>query len=254
MNIINVTKISEDLMETNHIKETKDCDHFTDCMICGAELIYSETSSLETCYICGKKSMTNALCSQGHYICDGCHSYSSYAPIYAYLRESLEKDPIKLFEDVIRMPKVHMHGPEHHFIIPLVLLTAFRNCGGKLNYDSSMLEAYKRASQAPGGICGNWGVCGAAAGAGIYASIILGSNPLNKEVWPVPQKLASDILARLSGIGGPRCCKRTGRVAIQMAAKFTSQLCGVEIKTGHASCGYFLRNRECIKEDCPYYP
>ncbi|HOK48905.1 MAG TPA: DUF5714 domain-containing protein, partial [Sedimentibacter sp.] len=112
----------------------------------------------------------------------------------------------------------------------------------------------KRASQVPGGICGNWGVCGSSAGTGIYASIILDSSPLNKEAWPIPQKLSSDILARLSDIGGPRCCKRTGRVAIEMAAKFTSQLCGIEIKTGHVSCAYFLRNHECIKEDCPYYP
>lgn len=249
-------------METNNIKETncgcnggetKVHEHFADCMICGAKLIYSETSSLQTCYICGKKGMANVLCSEGHYVCDGCHSYDLYAPIYAYLKESREQDPVKLFEGVIRLPKVHMHGPEHHFIIPLVLLTAYRNCGGKLNYDSSMLEAYKRASQVPGGICGNWGVCGSAAGAGIYASIILDSNPLNKEAWPIPQKLSSDILARLSEIGDPRCCKRTGRTAIEMAAKFTSEFCGVEIKTGHVSCSYFLRNHECIKEDCPYY-
>ena len=30
------------------------------------------------------------------------------------------------------LPDVHLHGPEHHGVVPCVLLTAYRNCGGAL--------------------------------------------------------------------------------------------------------------------------
>ena len=107
-----------------------------------------------------------------------------------------------------------MHGPEHHVIVPCVLLTAYRNNGGGIELEKALREAVRRASQVPGGACGYWGVCGAAAGAGIYLSILLGSNPVHKDAWPIPQRLVSDCLRAIADVGGPRCCKRTGRLAI----------------------------------------
>ena len=70
------------------------------------------------------------------------------------------------------LPSVHMHGPEHHAIVPSVLLTALRNNGERMNYDTALSEICKRARQVPGGTCGYWGVCGAAAGAGIFMSVM----------------------------------------------------------------------------------
>lgn len=77
-----------------------------------------------------------------------------------------------------------MHGPEHHAIVPSVLLTALRNNGERMNYDTALSEICKRARQVPGGTCGYWGVCGAAAGAGIFMSVMTGSGPLHKDAWP----------------------------------------------------------------------
>mgnify|MGYP002869165356 CR=1 FL=1 len=68
------------------------------------------------------------------------------------------------------LPQVHMHGPEHHGIVPCVLLTAYRNNGGEVDLPSSLREAVRRAKQVPGGTCGYWGACGAAIGAGIDIS------------------------------------------------------------------------------------
>ena len=92
------------------------------------------------------------------------------------------------------LPSVHMHGPEHHAIVPCVLLTAFRNNGEHMDYDAALSEICKRAKQVPGGTCGYWGVCVAAAGAGIFMSVMTGSSPLYKDAWPFPQKLVSIIL------------------------------------------------------------
>ena len=151
------------------------------------------------------------------------------------------------------LPSVHMHGPEHHVIVPLVLLTALRNNGGDISYDEAMREAYRRASKLPGGTCGFWGVCGAAAGAGIFASLLLGSSPLHKDAWPLPQQLVSYILARLAEIGGPRCCKRTSRVAIEEASRFLRETGGADMPLCKLGCKYTALNRECIGGDCPYF-
>ena len=139
-------------------------------------------------------------------------------------------------------------------IVPCVLLTAYRNNSGEIDLPAALKEAVRRAKQVPGGACGYWGVCGAAAGAGIYMSILLGSNPVHKEAWPIPQKLVADCLNAIAELGGPRCCKRTGRLAITRAAAFTEDLLGVEMPTGEIRCRYFRQNHECLFLSCPYFP
>ena len=149
-------------------------EHFSGCLICGAPVTYSVESSVKTCSICHKEQLTNAVCENGHFVCDACHSYGTYIPVIIALRSSTEKDPLLLLEEIMDLPSVHMHGPEHHAIVPSVLLTALRNNGERMNYDTALSEICKRARQVPGGTCGYWGVCGAAAGAGIFMSVMQG--------------------------------------------------------------------------------
>jgi len=226
-------------------------EHFSGCLICGAPVTYSVESSVKTCSICHKEQLTNAVCENGHFVCDACHSYGTYIPVIIALRSSTEKDPLLLLEEIMDLPSVHMHGPEHHAIVPSVLLTALRNNGERMNYDTALSEICKRARQVPGGTCGYWGVCGAAAGAGIFMSVMTGSGPLHKDAWPFPQKLVSVILSKLADVGGPRCCKRTSRIAIEEAIRFYRQFSSVKIPLSSVLCKYFEDNKECIREDCP---
>lgn len=228
-------------------------EHFSGCLICGAELVYNSLGTERRCAVCGRESAGNAVCANGHYVCDECHAYGAFAAIIPELYKSREKNPLLILDSVMDLPSVHMHGPEHHVIVPLVLLTALRNNGGNISYDEAMREAYRRASKLPGGTCGFWGVCGAAAGAGIFASLLLGSSPLHKDAWPLPQQLVSDILARLAEIGGPRCCKRTSRVAIEEASRFLRETGGADMPLCKRGCKYTALNRECIGGDCPYF-
>ncbi len=227
--------------------------HFSECMICGKPLVYSGTETMRKCAVCGREYSAGAACRDGHYVCDNCHSAAAAKDFGEYLLKSRERDAIKLFEGVMALPGVHMHGPEHHAIVPCVLLTAYRNNGGKIDYIRAAAEIKKRAEKVPGGACGYWGVCGAAAGAGIYTSAVLGSNPLNKDVWNIPIKLVSRCLARIAGTGGPRCCKRTSRIAIEEAAQFTEEILNIHIPAKRAVCRYAAKNRECIGDKCPYF-
>ena len=229
-------------------------DNFNNCVICGAPLKYDQNSSLRRCSVCGRTLLSNAACEKGHFVCDNCHSYGTLAVIMPQIIASADKDPVKLLEKVMKNPEIHMHGPEHHVLVALVLLTAYRNCGGKIDYDKAVQEVYKRARQVPGGTCGYWGVCGAAAGAGIYASVITGSNPLNKDMWHKPIDLSGKCLRDIASYGGPRCCKRTARLAVENGVRFTNEVFNVHMSAGRVQCEYVRKNKECIGAKCPYFP
>jgi hypothetical protein len=224
------------------------------CLLCGKPLRYSAQAEKRKCSVCGKEALSEAVCEAGHFVCDDCHRAGLDTFFVPFLLESKEQCPQALLEQVMRLPQVHMHGPEHHAIVPCVLLTAYRNCGGELDLKAALSAALKRGKQVPGGTCGYWGVCGAAAGAGIYMSILTGSTPLNKEAWPVAQALVARCLNALAAVGGPRCCKRTSRLAIHEAVRFTAERFGVVMPEENVKCDYMKLNRECIGKACPYFP
>ena len=54
--------------------------------------------------------------------------------------------------------------------------------------------------------------------------------------------------------GGPRCCKRASRLALEAAVEFLHDRMGITLGKGRAiTCNYVERNRECIRENCDYY-
>ena len=228
-------------------------DNDRNCIICGKPLLYLREEKLMRCQICQKRKAANAACENGHYVCDDCHSGGAET-FLELLRRSVEKNPIILLHQAFRMENVHLHGPEHHSIVPCVLITAYHNCGGELDFDKCLTEAWNRGKKLPGGACGFLGVCGAAAGAGIFASIVSGATPLTKEQWAIPQRLTAACLNAITEIGGPRCCKRTSRIAVECAAAFSEKEFGVAMPITRPDCGYWMRNKECIRQKCPYFP
>ena len=227
---------------------------FSGCMLCGKPLRYELVAVPRRCSICGEEKLSDAVCEDGHFVCNECHAAGLDQFFVPWLLQSGERDPLRLFEQVVALPQVHMHGPEHHAIVPCVLLTAWHNCGGQGDLKALLSAALSRARQVPGGVCGFWGVCGAAAGAGIYWSVLTGSTPVNGPAWPEPMRLVSRCLETLAAVGGPRCCKRTGRLCIREAAAFTAERTGIELPLGEVSCTYMAENRECIGARCPFFP
>lgn len=228
-------------------------DKKKNCKICGKPLIYYPAEKRMECQVCHQTKPANAACEAGHFVCDECHSGGG-AAILTLLRQSDEKNPIALLHQVFKLEDVHLHGPEHHSIVPCVLITAFHNSGGPIDYENSLLEAWKRGQKIPGGACGFLGVCGAAAGAGVFASIVSESTPLNSEKWAVPQRLTASCLEAIAAVGGPRCCKRTSRIAIECAAAFSEKEFGVSMPISRPSCAYWTWNNECIRQRCPFFP
>lgn len=59
-------------------------DHEQGCLICGAPLIYSETTYKSNCDLCGEEFDTNSECENKHFVCNECHSKDAYAVIKTF--------------------------------------------------------------------------------------------------------------------------------------------------------------------------
>lgn len=149
-----------------------------------------------------------------------------------------------------------MHGPEHHFLVPAVLLAAFYTVTGTANYDyaEKIQEARNRAEDVKGGFCGFQGACGAAIGAGIFMSIVTGATPLSDRERALSNRITAECLRAMAENGGARCCKRESLLAIITSVEFVRREFGVVMPVDFLPpCSFTAGNRECIRERCGFY-
>jgi hypothetical protein len=149
-------------------------------------------------------------------------------------------------------PSVTMHGPEHHVIVPAVLVAAVANAGYTVP-DGALERAIERGRKVPGGWCGSHGSCGAAIGVGIAVSVLTGATPLTGEERSLSLAATSHALSRMLD-DGPRCCKRASRLAIESATEFLREHLGMSLPIDETvACAYTRRNAQCPGQECPYF-
>ena len=222
-----------------------------ECLICGAPLEYLERDELMECAICHKKESSKARCVNGHYVCSECHTAGMDTIIGLCMKET-SRDPVAIIEKMMAMPFCHMHGPEHHVMVGAALLTAYKNAGGGIDLESSLLEMLSRGKKVPGGSCGFWGACGAGISSGMFVSIISGSTPLAKEPFALAHHMTAKSLGAIGDVGGPRCCKRDSYLSILSAVDFVKENCGVEMEKPEVICTRSSQNNQCIGKRCPF--
>ena len=222
------------------------------CAVCGRPLVYGTEEVTRHCGFCGKECPALIYCPEGHYVCDTCHSRSALDVLREVLESTSSADPAAILEKVMSHPSVPMHGPEHHAMVPAVILAAVKNAGYPVP-EGAVEKAIERGSKVPGGWCGFYGVCGAAIGAGTAVSVLTGATPLTGETRTLANEATTFTLGKMLD-GAPRCCKRASRRAIEAAVEFLKKRMDIRLDTGEkVKCRYASRNHECIKEDCPYY-
>lgn len=179
----------------------------------------------------------------------------NYRKIYKYCFQAKETDCVKLFNEIADLPYVPIHGPIHHYIVPSVMLTCYNNIyGDKYKLKPQLIEAYKRSKVVPGGNCASCGYCGAAAGVGIFLSIILNNNPLEEESWSKVMEVSATVSKEIAKNGGPRCCKRDSYIAIITAVGEIEEKFGIQLSAEEVACKYFLKNEQCRKAKCLFFP
>lgn len=237
-------------------KQNAHAKHNEGCLVCGQELIYGESSEVQTCSFCGKGQASAIRCPEGHFVCDECHRADAIQMIETITENSGETNPIQLAREIMATPAFNMHGPEHHVMVPAVLLRTLRNLGVEID-SKQVRDAIFRAKQLPGGICGSWGACGAALGAGIGLSVTRRLTSLKREGWGETNRDTGEILQRVGAYGGPRCCKRSSYSAILASIAILERDHVVQFpEEAHQLpvCKDFWRNKQCLKTECVYYP
>ncbi|MGD0535051.1 MAG: DUF5714 domain-containing protein [Methanoregula sp.] len=231
-------------------------DYRTGCMVCGKPLHYLESPEQHECAYCHKVQMANAVCVDGHFVCDRCHQLGADDAIEQYCTKTTETDPIRMAITLMQNPVVNMHGPEHHFLVPAVLLAAYCNITGQPDRKAKLIAtARERAGMIKGGACGFMGDCGAAVGTGIFISLVTGATPLSHREWQQANLVVAKSLMTIAMHGGPRCCKRNTFLAIQGAVAFAAENLDVKIPIDpKVTCQFYGMNAECRTTDCPFYP
>lgn len=170
------------------------------CLVCSEELLYLDETRKLNCHYCNEVFDADAMCVDGHHVCDRCHSLSANDIILKTCINTQERDPVKLAVELMRNHAVNMHGPEHHYLVPAVLLTCYYNTlGDPESKGKGLRKARGRAEKVPGGFCGFQGCCGAGVGTGIFFSVMTGATPYSVEEWGS----AMEMTARARGSRSP---------------------------------------------------
>jgi hypothetical protein len=224
----------------------------TDCGVCGRPLIYAADSVVRVCDLCGKEQTTMISCPAGHFVCDTCHGRAAMDVVRRVLASTTSSDPMTILEQVMAHPGLPMHGPEHHAIVPGVLIAAARNAGVAVQ-DGALEIALERGAKVPGGWCGYYGACGAAVGVGIAVSVLTGATPLKGEQRSLALAATSEALARMVD-DQPRCCKRASRIAVEAAVAYLRDHLAMDLPSGErVRCVYSARNAQCARERCSFF-
>ncbi|WP_456386766.1 DUF5714 domain-containing protein [Desulfolithobacter sp.] len=227
--------------------------HRSGCMLCGAELVYDSKAREQACHFCGSRQRTNSRCREGHFICDRCHQEKALDVLRRICLQNPEQDMVRLLSIIRSHPALPMHGPEHHAMVPGIILAAYRNSGGRISRE--IIDAgIERGAGVPGGACGFWGSCGAAIGAGIAASLILEATPLTPDPRQQAQEFGARVLAAIAGIRGGRCCQRETWLALRETATLAPRYFGISLRADSViHCSQYRQNRECIGSRCPLW-
>ena len=226
----------------------------SDCLVCGREIIYLQEKTPLNCTFCHQTKWADACCKNDHFVCDSCHAEKPGTWIEQQCLRSDATDSIKFAVEIMRHPSVAMHGPEHHFLVPAVLLTAYFNLKQQKGMKTRKVkEARRRAQNIVGGSCGFHGACGAAIGVGLFVSLVTEATPMSREEWRLCNTATAQALSRIAARGGPRCCKRSSFLALESAAAFSAAHLGQSLPIRPVLCSFFPFNHECRHVDCKYF-
>lgn len=224
------------------------------CLVCGNDVLPIAKQVEMHCSFCGKSSPAIEACIENHFVCEECSHLDSKQIVKTICLKSNKIDPIDLVKEIMSSPAIKMHGPEHHFITPAVLLTAMANLSGNKEGLLQKIELAETIAQSSFPAC-SWhlGTCGAALGTSIFFIIWKNLDPMNPSSWEESNTVVANSLKRISQHGTPRCCKRDSYIAIEETVEYLKENYNINLPISEAKCIFSLRNRSCKLDDCIYF-
>ena len=216
-----------------------------------------KSTSTSLCNYCKKTVVIEPEDNEHFIICDSCKSKHTWDLIDDYCLSSASVNPVEMADILMKAPGFKMHCPDHHYLVPAVLLASFsKKTKRTKKLDGWLKIARNRAEKVPGAFCGTHGSCGAAVGTGIFMSTILGATPLSSIEWNLCNSMVGKSLLSMAAYGGPRCCKRVTYLSLQEASTFVEEHLSVQLSVPkEIECKFYHQNEEqCLKDKCPFYP
>ena len=221
------------------------------CMVCGAALKYLDRDRQVECQFCGEPGTTRAICTNGHYVCDACHSEDARQVIERVCLATGETDMLTLFAEITAHPAFPDNGPEYHALVPGVILATVRNLGLQVS-NETLLAGIRRGAQVAGGSCAFWGVCGGATGVGVAFSLLLEANPMKAVARQAVQTVVQQVLAEISNLQAARCCRRDSVLALRRSAQLSVGLLAVSLRAeADIGCSDHRQKEGCLGRQCP---
>jgi hypothetical protein len=228
--------------------------HASGCLLCGGRLEYLSEQTERICDLCGKPEVSAMACREGHFVCNTCHGAEAADAIQRICRAARTDDMLELMGQVRAHPSMAMHGPEHHAMVPAVILAACGNSGMELT-DTQIARAVGRGLSVAGGSCGYLGTCGAAVGVGIALGILLDSSPVVPDARQAIQSAVAETLAIIASHRAARCCRRDCSLALQAAAEIIPRYLPARPRAAAVEvCDQIQANPECLGPSCPLHP
>ncbi len=221
------------------------------CRVCGLPLAYRPAGVEVRCVDCGQAGTSEMICPEGHYVCDACHRADALEVIRRTCERTDETDMLALFDRLHAHRSVSAHGPEHHSMVPAVMVATYRNLAGRVE-EGMLATAIHRGARSIGGAGGYLGVCGAATGVGVGFAVLLGATPVRAALRSRCQAAAAEALGRIASMPAARCCLRDGYVALRVAAERSAELLERPLQADAAiRCRQARSNPQCLGAGCP---
>jgi SAM-dependent methyltransferase len=220
-----------------------------DCMACGKPLVYETKPTPAQCHYCHAEVKTYVTCEDGHFVCDKCHQKEGLAIIRQICLQTDKTDMVELLMEIRDHHAIPMHGPEHHAMLPGIILAVAKNSGLEVT-KGDILTGIERGSKVPGGSCGFMGTCGAATGVGIGFAVLFDATPLTPKARQQAQAATAQVLTVIAATRAGRCCQRETYIALQEVAKVTAERGTPLPANGTLSCLQYQTNRECVRKQC----
>ncbi len=208
----------------------------TNCMTCGAKLIYVETPENKRCAYCGEEKPATVFCGNGHFVCEECHGADIRPVLEEYLLSTPSRDPLEIAEQLISHPQMPFLGREHHPVVAGAILAALKNHGEftvrgscRTITDAEITEGIRRMWEIPSCSCASRGVCGAGPGVGAAFSVIYGATCARDVERTLTMRAANAVLEAIANAGGPGCCKQSVRIALEVALELLKEHFGVQL-------------------------
>lgn len=234
---------------------TVSMEHKNACIVCGDGFPESPETQAVSCYYCSSAEDNGLCCHNGHFVCENCKNLPVNGRILSFCMQTQLTDPAEIAVELMDSHGLMIHGPEHHFLVPASLMTAYLNFTNRQDLKESMLtEIHSRARLVPGGFCWTNGTCGAAIGVGTFISVLVKAHPLSEREWQLSNLATARALDAIARSGGPRCCKRDTFIGLLTAREFLDELLQIRLPGNRQIvCRYHHLNSECTREQCMFY-